>query len=58
MFSQLTLGHYFLSSSQYKIGPIDIIKRLSTVLSSVINKSQQHQEKKCRELSPGLLGEK
>ena len=40
---------------------IDIIKPLSTVLSSSINKSQQHQEKncwECRELNPGLLGEK
>ena len=40
---------------------IDIIKPLSTVLSSVVNKSQQHQEKiywESRELNPGLLGEK
>ena len=43
------------------MGLIDIIKPLSTVQSSAINKSQQHQEKnswECQELNPGLLGEK
>ena len=40
---------------------IDIMKPLSTVLSSAIIKSQQHQEKiskECRESNLGLLGEK
>ena len=40
---------------------IDIIKPLSTVLSSVIDKSQQHQEKnsqESQELNPGPLGAK
>ena len=39
----------------------DLIKPMSTVLSSVINKCQQHQEKICWERwepNPGLLGEK
>ena len=43
------------------MGSIDIIKPLSTVLSSAINKSQQHQEKNSwedQESNPGLLGEK
>ena len=37
------------------------IKPLSTILSSAVDKSQQHQEKnswQCRESNPGLLGEK
>ena len=43
------------------MGSIDIIKPLSNVLSSAINKSHEHQEKntlECRELNLGLLGEK
>ena len=43
------------------MGLIDIIKHLSTVLSSDIRKSQQHQNIKsweCRESNPGLLDEK
>ena len=43
------------------MGSIDIIKHLSTVLSSDVNKSQQHLVKnswECRESNPGLLGEK
>ena len=43
------------------MGSIDIIKPLSTVLGSAVNKSQQHQDKnsgECLELNPGLLGEK
>ena len=43
------------------MGLIDVIKLLSTVLSSANNKSQQHQDKnswECRESNPGLLGEK
>ena len=43
------------------MGTIDIIKRLSTLISSAVNKSQQHQDKnswECRESNPGLLGEK
>ena len=42
------------------MGLIDIIKPLSSVLSSAVNKSQQHQEKKSwesLELNRGLLGE-
>ena len=38
---------------------IDIIKPLSTVLSSAVNKSQQHQQKNSwerQELNPGLVG--
>ena len=40
---------------------IDIIKLLSTVLSSADNKSQQNQDKnnrECPESNPGLVGEK
>ena len=40
---------------------IDIIKHLSTALSSAVNKPQQHQEInswECRESSPGLVVEK
>ena len=43
------------------MGWTDIIKPLSTVLSSVVNKSQQHKDKnseECLELNLGLLGEK
>ena len=43
------------------MGSIDIIEPLCTILSSAINKSQQHQEKnswKRRESNPGLLVEK
>ena len=43
------------------MGLIDIIKPLSTLLSSAVNKSQQHQEKNSREhreSNPRLLGEK
>ena len=43
------------------MGLICIIKPLSTVLSSAVNKSQQHQEKKSwerQELNPGSLGAK
>ena len=42
------------------MGSMDIIKPLSTVLSSVIDKSNQHQDKvnKFRESNPGQLGEK
>ena len=43
------------------MGSIDIMKPLFTVLSSAVNKSQQHQEEnswKHRESNPGLLGEK
>ena len=43
------------------MGSIDIIKPLPTVLSSGVNKSQQHQEKKSwerRESNLGPLGEK
>ena len=39
----------------------DMIKPLSTVLSSAVSNSQQHQEKNywdCWELNPGRLGEK
>ena len=41
------------------MGSIDIIKALSTVLSSAVSKSQQHQEKKSRERresNPGAAG--
>ena len=43
------------------MGLIDIIKPLSTVLNSAVNKSQQHQEKNSwehQELNLGLLGAK
>ena len=43
------------------MGSIDIIKPMSTVLSSAVNKSQQHQDKNSlerRELNLGPLGEK
>ena len=43
------------------MGSIDIIKPLSSVLSSAINKSQQDQEKnfqKRQESKPGPLGTK
>ena len=43
------------------MGLIDMIKPLSTVLRSAINKFQQHQEKnswECRESNPGPLGGK
>ena len=43
------------------MGSIDIIKLLSTVLSSAINKNQQYKAKKCwqcQESNPGLPGEK
>ena len=43
------------------MGSIDIIKPLSTVLSSADNKSQQYQEKnswECYETNPGLAGVK
>ena len=43
------------------MGSIDMIKPLSTVQSSAVNKSQQHQEKnywKWQESIPGLLGVK
>ena len=43
------------------MGSIDIIKLLSTALSSAVNKSEQHQEKNSWEYrvsNPGLLGEK
>ena len=43
------------------MGLADIIKPMSTVLSSGVKKSQQHLDKdSCerRELNPGLLGEK
>ena len=43
------------------MGLIDIIMLLSTIQSSVANKSQQHQEKiswERQELNPGLIGEK
>ena len=43
------------------MGSIDIIKPMSSVLSSALGKSQQHQEKnswECRESNLGLLGEK
>ena len=42
------------------MGLIDFIKHLSTVLSSVVNKSQHHNGKnyrECRESNPRLLGE-
>ena len=42
------------------MGSIDILKSLSTVLSSAVNKSQQHQEKNSwewQELNSGLRGE-
>ena len=43
------------------MGSIYIIKPMSTVLSSVVNKSKQHQEKNSwerQELNPELKGEK
>ena len=43
------------------MGLIDIIKPLSTVLSSAFNKPQQHQEKNSwerQESNPGLPGGK
>ena len=43
------------------MGPIDVMKPLSTVQTSAINKSQQQQEKHywdCQESNLGLLGEK
>ena len=43
------------------MGSIDIIKPLSTVLISAINKSRQYKAKnswECREWNLGLLGEK
>ena len=43
------------------MGSIDSIKPLSPVLSSAVNKSKQHQEKKfleCRESNMGPLGAK
>ena len=43
------------------MGLIDIVKPLSTVLSSAVNNSQQHQEKnswECQESNPGPLDEK
>ena len=43
------------------MGSIDIIKPLPTVLSSAVNKSEQHQEKNSwerRESNLGPLGEK
>ena len=43
------------------MGSIDIIKPLSTVLSSAVNKSREHQEKNSWERwesNPGLMGEK
>ena len=43
------------------MGSIYITKPLSTVLSSAINKYQEHQEKyslECQESNLGLLGEK
>ena len=43
------------------MGSIDVTKPLSTVLSSAVNKSHQHQEKNswgCRESNPELVGER
>ena len=40
------------------MGSMDIINPLSTDLSSVIDKSNQHQVNKFRESNPGQLGEK
>ena len=43
------------------MGSIDILKLLFTVLSSAVNKSQQHQDKNYfehQESNPGLLDEK
>ena len=43
------------------MGSIDIFKALPTLLSSVVNKSEQHQEKncgECQESNRRLLGEK
>ena len=43
------------------MGFIGFIKSLSNVLSSDVDKPQEHQEKdfwKCQESNPGLLGEK
>ena len=60
-FSKTLFLLYSLITSKYQMGLIDIIKHLSTVLSSDINKSQQHQNIKsweCRESNPGLLDEK
>ena len=42
------------------MGSIDIIKAMSTVISSTVHKSQQHQEKnswECGESNLGLLDE-
>ena len=50
-----------LFQCSWEMDSIDIIKLLSTVLSSAIKESQQHQEKnswECWESNPGLLGEK
>ena len=59
--SSILLLYYQLATSHYQMGQIYIIKPLSTVLSSAVNKSQQNHEKnswECKESKPGPLGEK
>ena len=49
------------ATGQSEMGSIDIIKPLSSVIISAINKSQQHQEKNSweyKKITLWLLGEK